>query len=207
MRTVIPLRPVDEERTPDTQLGDRAAEDLSFIRATMERATAFTLVPGVGGIAMGLSGLAGAWVAARQSSDLGWLVVWFGAALLALIVGVAGIAWKSRRMGVAIPLRPARRFALGFVPSLLAGGLLTGALVRADQFDLLPGVWLLTYGTAVIAGGTFSVSVVPMMGAGFLACGAAALFTPAAWGDLWLAVGFGGLQVVFGAIIARRYGG
>jgi hypothetical protein len=208
MKTVIPLRAEDGgEAEPHTLLGDRAAEDLSFIRATMERATAFTLVPGVGGIGMGLSGLAGAWVAAGQPSDLSWLAVWFGTAVLALAIGLAGIAWKSRRMGVAIPLRPARRFALGFVPSLLAGGLLTAALVRAGQFELLPGVWLLTYGTAVIAGGTFSVPVVPMMGAGFLACGAAALFTPPGWGNLWLAIGFGGLQVVFGAIIARRYGG
>ncbi len=46
-----------------------------------------------------------------------------------------------------------------------------------------------------------------MMGAGFLACGAAALFTPPGLGNLWLALGFGGLQIVFGAIIARRYGG
>ena len=208
MRNVIPLRSEDrKERAAHTQLRDRAEEDLSFIRATMERATAFTLVPGIGGIGMGLCGLAGAWIAAGREPGLSWLALWVATAGVALMLGVAGIAWKSRRLGIEVPRRPARRFALGFVPSLLVGALLTAALIRADQFELLPGVWLLTYGTAVIAGGAFSVSVVPMMGAGFLAFGAAALFTAPELGNLWLGAGFGGLQIVFGAIIARRYGG
>ena len=153
---------------------------------------------------MGVTALVAAWLASRQASVVEWLAVWIAAAALAVLIGLAGVFWKSRRMGTAIALRPARRFALSFVPALLVGALLTVALSR---FDLLPGVWLLTYGTGVIAGGTFSVPTIPIMGASFLACGAAALFTPAAWGNLWMALGFGGLQVLFGAIIALRYGG
>ena len=173
----------------------------------MERATAFTLVPGLGGMGMGLTGLTAAWLASRQDSVVGWLAVWLAAAALALAIGLAGVFWKSRRIGTTIALRPARRFALSFVPALLVGALLTVALSRAGRFELLPGVWLLTYGTGVIAGGTFSVPAIPIMGAGFLACGAAALFTPPAWGNIWMALGFGGLQVLFGTIIAMRYGG
>lgn len=204
-RNVIRLPTPEEE--PATPLRDRAAQDLSFIRATMERATAFTLVPGLGGIGMGFTGLTAAWVASRQDSAVEWLAVWLAAAALALAIGLAGVLWKSRRMGTEIALRPARRFALSFVPALLVGALLTVALSRAGRFELLPGVWLLTYGTGVIAGGTFSVPAIPIMGAGFLACGAAALFTPPAWGNIWLGLGFGGLQVLFGTIIATRYGG
>lgn len=203
--SVIPLRTSEEDGA--TPLRDRAAEDLSFIRATMERATAFTLVPGLGGMAMGATGLAAAWLASRQDSVLEWLAVWLAAAALAVALGLAGVLWKSKRIGTSVALRPARRFALSFVPALLAGSLLTVALVRAGRFELLPGVWLLSYGTGVIAGGTFSVPAIPIMGAGFLACGAAALFTPAAWGDAWMALGFGGLQIFFGAIISLRYGG
>jgi hypothetical protein len=60
---------------------------------------------------------------------------------------------------------------------------------------------------AVVAGGAFSVRVVPLMGAGLLACGALALFTPPAWGDAWMAGGFGVMQILFGSMIAQRYGG
>ena len=196
MRNVTPLRPIDGAEPKGLQ--DRALEDLSFIRATMERATAFTLVPGLGGVGMGVTALLAAWLASRQETE---------AASVALAIGLAGLVWKARRTGVAIPLRPARRFALGFVPPLLVGALLTAALVRAGQVELLPGVWLLTYGMAVVAGGAFSVRVVPLMGAGLLACGALALFTPPGWGDAWMAGGFGVMQILFGSMIAQRYGG
>jgi hypothetical protein len=103
--------------------------------------------------------------------------------------------------------RPGRRFVLAYTPPLIVGGLLTVVLYRAGLSTLLPGVWLLLYGAAVVTGGALSVPVVPVMGASFLALGTAALFGPASWGDALMAAGFGVLHIGFGAWIARRYGG
>ena len=91
---------------------------------------------------------------------------------------------------------------------MLAGGALTMALFWGGGAAFLPGMWLLLYGAAVVSGGgASSVRVVPLMGFCFMALGALALFLPAAWGDAALAAGFGGFHLLFGTIIAVKYGG
>lgn len=184
----------------------RAMDNLSFIRDTMERATAFTAVPGWGGVVMGLIALAAAALAhGRSSAD--WLVSWLAAAVLALGVGGWSMTRKARRAGTAVFSYSGRRFVLSYVPPIAVGGLLTAALVHHGDYGTLPGTWLLLYGTGVVTGGAYSVRVVPLMGICFIALGAVALFAPAGWGDPLMAAGFGGLHIVFGSIIARRYGG
>lgn len=96
---------------------------------------------------------------------------------------------------------------LSFAPPIIVGGLLTFALFHAGSVATLPGVWLLLYGTAIVTGGAFSVRVVPVMGLCLMAVGAVALFAPAGWGDAFMAVGFGVLQIGFGFWIARHHGG
>jgi hypothetical protein len=199
--------PLPDARPEPAALHERAMADLRYIRRTMERAGAFTAVPGLGGVVMGVVALATAAVATSQPTPGRWLAAWLAGAAVA--AGVAGwsMARKARRAGMSLLDGPARKFALSFLPPVLAGALLTLALFRTGGTALLPGTWLLLYGAGVITGGTFSVRIVPLMGVCFMAVGAAALLTPATWGDGWMAAGFGGLQIVFGAAIARRHGG
>jgi hypothetical protein len=191
----------------DPALHHRAMDNLRFIRQTMERATAFTAVPGWGGVGMGVLALVAAGVAETRLSTDAWLATWLTTAVLALTLGGWTMSRKARLAGTTVFSYSGRRFVLSYVPPLVVGALLTGALVRAGQLDALPGTWLLLYGTGVVTGGAFSVRVVPLMGLCFMALGAVALFGPAAWGNLLMAAGFGLLQIVFGVIIARRYGG
>jgi hypothetical protein len=185
----------------------RAIDNLRFIRDAMERASAFTAVPGWGGVLMGVTALVAAPIAAGRRPDAGaWLAVWVVEAVVALTIGALAMGWKARRAGASLLHGSGRRFALNFAPPVLVAAVLTVALARAGAYDLLPGVWLLLYGTAVVVGGAFSVTAVPVMGACFLAVGTAAVFAPV-WGDAWMAAGFGGLQIGFGIVIARRHGG
>ena len=114
---------------------------------------------------------------------------------------------KASAAGLPLWSAPARKFVFSFVPPLIAGGAVTIVLWQAGLIRAIPGVWLMLYGSGVITGGAFSVPVVPVMGACFLADRRGGDYSPAAWGDFWLGLGFGGLHILFGFIIARRYGG
>jgi hypothetical protein len=201
-----PVRLYREDPAP-AALGDQAAANLRFIRDAMELSRSFTAVSGVGGIAMGLTAVVAAVIASQASSHLDWLLVWLTEGVLAAAIGIVATQVKAGRNGVGVLAGPGRKFALGLAPPLVAGAVLTAALYNSGNVHLLPGAWLLLYGAAVVTGGTFSVRVVPVMGTCLMLLGAAALISPASWGNWYLCAGFGALQVFFGAWIARDFGG
>jgi hypothetical protein len=185
----------------------RAADHLRYIRETMESAAEFTAVPGWGGVAMGITALAAAVIASRQSTTRAWIGVWLVEAFVAVAIAAPAAATKAHRANSKLFSGPGRKFLFSFAPPVIAGGLLTFAFYSSGLFGVLPGVWLLLYGAAVVTGGAFSVRVVPVMGLCLMALGGCALFAPAAWGDFFMAGGFGGVQIAFGVWIARHYGG
>jgi hypothetical protein len=181
-------------------------EDLRFIRETLERSSAFTAIPGWGQVAMGVTALPVAWLAARQTSPSMWLTVWLVEAVFASSIGIASTQNKAQRAGVPLTSGPGRKFALSFLPAVAAAAVLTFVLYQAGMARVLPGTWLLLFGAGVVSAGALSVPIVPAMGTCFMLLGIAALMFPAA-GNLWMALGFGGLHLGFGFSIARRYGG
>jgi len=204
MASVRRIRDTAQEPVP---IHTHALDNLRYIRETMERSDAFTAVPGWGGVVMGLTAAVASVVASRQASANAWLDTWMVEGALAFVIGLLAMRRKAGAAGVDPWPAPARRFAASFLPPMVAGAALTVALWRADLTGLIPGTWLLLYGTGIITGGASSVRPVPAMGACFVAAGAVALFVPFSWANLILGWCFGGLHVVFGAIIARRYGG
>jgi hypothetical protein len=185
----------------------RAADHLRYIRETMERAGEFTAVPGWGGVAMGLTALAAAYLASRQGNPTHWLSVWLIEAFVAVAIAAPAAATKAHRANAKLFSGPGKKFLFSFAPPVVVGGLLTLGLVHVGHYALLPGMWLLLYGTAIVTGGAFSVRVVPVMGLCLITLGSVALFAPAAWGDFFMAAGFGGIDIGFGLWIALRYGG
>ena len=173
----------------------------------MERSSAFTAVPGAGGVVTGLIGLSAAVVSARQPTADRWLGTWLLAAIVAVVVELVAMARKARRAGLPLTGRNARRFALGIAAPLMAGAAITYELWTVRAFAAMAPAWLLLYGAGVLTGGMFSVPAVRALGACFMTIGMAAVVTPPGWADVWLAAGFGGLHVGFGAYIARNLGG
>ena len=201
---VTPLR---AHRDAPPALQDRAIDNLRYIRETMERAGEFTAVSGWGEVVIGVTALVAAALASRQTDTSAWVLTWLAEAVISVVI--AGFAMTRKSQAADVPLfnGPGRKFVLSFLPPMAVGVLLTIVLFRSGELWALPGVWLLLYGTAVMTGGAFSVRIVPVMGACFIVLGAIALFTPSVAQDWLMAAGFGVLHIVFGFLIARRYGG
>lgn len=194
-------------RSTRPPVAPNVAEDLRFIRDTMERSAAFTAVSGWGTALLGGTALVAAALAAHQPSSFGWLRVWLAEGLLAVAIGLLACTWKANRRGLPLFSGPARKVALGLAPPLVAGAFLTFLLVRSGLESALPATWLLLYGAGIMTGGSFSVPIVPVMGMSFMLLGGLAVLGPANWGNWFLAAGFGGLHIIFGLLIARRHGG
>jgi hypothetical protein len=188
-------------------ISGRAADNLRYIRQAMERSSTFTSIPGIGGVGMGVVAIPAAVVAARQTSEDRWLLVWLAAAAGAAIVGLITMAVKAQSAGVTLTGAIARRFALGMAAPFVAGAAITYQLWATRSFTVMAPAWLLLYGAGVLTGGIFSVAVVRLIGVCFMSLGLVAIATPPEWGNIWLAIGFGGLHVAFGTYIARNHGG
>lgn len=182
-------------------------DNLRFIRETMEAAATFTAVSGWGTVVIGATAIGAAALAAFTQSTTRWIFIWLCEAALSVAISVYTMALKSRAAKLPLWSEPARKILFSFAPPMAGGALLTLVLFERDLVTLLPGIWMLLYGIGVVAAGTFSVRIVPVMGMAFMAVGTAALFSPAAWSTYYMAAGFGGLHLFFGTLIARRHGG
>ncbi len=201
------VRPIRTSTPEPVGLHTQAMDNLRFIRNTMESAGSFTAVPGKGGMVMGATALFAAFAAHLSRSPRAWLGIWMAEAVLALAIGLAFSYKKAVQDSTPLLTKPFRRFVLGVAPSVFAGALLTMVFYQGGLNHLLPAMWLLLYGAGITSGGAFSVRVVPVMGMSFLALGSVATMAPTRFADLVLAIGFGGFHIVFGWMIARRYGG
>ena len=193
---------------PDA-LRDYAVNNLRYIRETMERASAFTSIPGWGGVAIGVTALVTTAIAEPMTAwnPRRWLITWLIEAAVAAAIGSVSMWQKARGSGTRFMSGAARRFFVSYFAPLIAGAILNVTIVRGGNLDALPATWLLLYGAAFVSSGAFSIRVIPMMGVGFMLFGAAAAFLPLSVANLLLGAAFGGLHIIFGLIIARNYGG
>jgi hypothetical protein len=203
MADVVPMR---SQRNSTPEIHERAMDNLRFIRETMEAAGTFTAVSGWGQVVIGLTAIAAALLADRMQDAESWVLVWTAEAILAGIIAVWFMWHKAKSASLPLLTGSARKLLFSFSPAFVVGMVVTVAFLQQGMVTLLPGVWMLLYGTGVVAAGAFSVRIVPVMGAAFIAAGALALFTPA-WNTALMIAGFGGVHIFFGVLIARRHGG
>ena len=193
--------------TDPAPIHEHALSNLRYIREAMERATAFTSIPGRGGIVIGLTAIGTTVLAHPYAGTRRWLLIWLAEAVVATLIAGTTMFLKARRAGVSFNSTPSRRFFSSYFAPILAGAALTYVLGVGGLYAALPAVWLLLYGASFVSSGAFSIPVVPVMGLCFMLLGIAACFVGPPVANALLGAGFGGLHLVFGYVIARRYGG
>lgn len=186
---------------------EHALNNLRYIREAMERASSFTSIPGWGGVVIGLTAILATVLAHPHAGTRRWLVTWLTEAVAAAAIATVTMVLKARRAHVSFSGAPARKFFSSYLAPIVAGAALTYVLGHRGLYFALPAVWLLLYGASFVSSGAFSIPVVPVMGVCFMLLGIAACLVTPVIANALLGAGFGGLHVVFGFIIARRYGG
>ena len=193
--------------TDPAPIHEHALSNLRYIREAMERASAFTSIPGWGGVGVGATALAAAIAAHPYAVSRRWLLIWLAEAVVAAVIAGLAMLRKARRAGVSFTGGPARRFFSSYFAPIVAGAALTYLLATLQLYAPLPATWLLLYGASFVSSGAFSIRVVPVMGVCFMFLGIAACFVSPVVANALLGAGFGGLHLIFGFIIARSYGG
>ncbi len=185
-------------------IDSHALGTLNYIRASIESASAFA-VPGIAGIAMGVVGVIATLAAALPGLTAYWLEIWLAAAIAGSALGVVLIARQPAR-GL-LYRGPARKFVLSLCPALLAGAVLTGVFWQESLTSLIPGMWLLLYGCAVLSASMMTsaamMRLIVLMGALFVVYGLVAFMLPPHWHNYTLGLGFGVLHLLFGILIGR----
>jgi hypothetical protein len=125
--------------------------------------------------------VAGALQRVARPDALGFVLLWSVAAALGFGINFYVVA---RTYG-ASPRHWERSLAfaalLDLTPAMVAGALLTGALVFTNRIELLPGFWMILFGTGVMASRRHVPRACAWIGVAYLLAGTATLvFLPGA---------------------------
>lgn len=187
---------------PPESLHARATDDLARIRRMMQRALMLMPLPGRTLAAIGGIGLFTAPIAALMPTWGVWTLSWILAAAMATGLAVVTSVLRARDHGALHLDTSLSRFWFSLAPGLGSAALLTLAIWQAGQPQLLAGLWLLSYGVALLAAARHAQPQVRWLGLGSLLMGALALFLPNP--SVFMGLGFGVLHTATGLLIARN---
>jgi len=189
--------------------GRRSAErDLERIRALMERAGRYSNLSGCAAAAAGALAAAGAALCWKLGIRFGLpgqarelAAVWGAVFALALAQAVAFTVLHARRRGEPAWSPIARQAVAAMLPAAFMGAAVTGYGFWSGRTELLPPLWMLSYGSSLMGLGLLADGRVRGVAALFLLLGAAALFAGTDRGLLLMLVSFGGFHLLLGALI------
>jgi len=146
--------------TPYNVLVTQVSRALEQIEAIHEHLARGEVYRGWRSVPVALSGLAGLLAAMWQSTgatrpidQVTFTTYWLAVGVVALGIGCAEIVWHYVMHANATERRRSRCVLSQFLPALVAGFVMTLALVRLDVtlVALLPGLWAMLFGVGIFA--------------------------------------------------------
>jgi hypothetical protein len=202
---------------------DEAQTRMREIQRIMERATLFTLLPGVPAVVGGLMVLAGCAVSYAMFRSLDFAdmlripyysqavfcVMWFAIGVIGVMVEVLMTTRAAAKHQLTPTDRPARVAAFSLTPSVIVAMVLTvkfliPAIPRPEEIQYIVPVWMMLYGTGVYTAGLFSIRPPRILGLMFIAMGVVALLFYQEYGVVSAALSFGMLHIIFGLYIIKK---
>ncbi|GAC1571711.1 MAG: hypothetical protein NVS3B7_02080 [Candidatus Elarobacter sp.] len=188
----------------------RAIADLDEVRSRLASVQRFRGLSGPAALASGLAALGTGLVqlttvpVPRSAEDgARYVAIWIACLAFALALNYGAVAvWLARNWS-SRTRNQLRTAGMTILPSIVAGGAFTAAMLARGEVGLLPGTWATCYGLGLLASRSMLPRGVAAVAVGFASTGAVLLFAPGtnalAWWVMPLTFGFG--QVAIGALI------
>jgi hypothetical protein len=155
-----------------------ALTQISEIRAQMARAEVFRGYRAVpvafsGALALAAAAAQAVWLPRPAAAIGDYLLLWVAAALLSAVAAGSEMAWRCRSAHSSLTREVTWLAIEQFLPSVVAGGLLTAvlALSAPESVWLLPGLWSILFALGVFASCRLLPGAIFWAGAYYLAAG------------------------------------
>lgn len=197
-------------------------KDLESIRQLMERSVKFLSLSGLSGILAGVYALIGTFFAYRilydqqtpfdyHDPDIKAIVIASRLILIAFLVLVTSLAtgyWlaarKAKRLGLKVWDAPSKRLVINLAIPLFTGGIFIGILLLRGYYELAAPASLVFYGLALIQASSNLVDEIRYLGYLEILIGLIAAVLPGYGLYAW-ALGFGGLHILYGSLMFKKY--
>lgn len=157
---------------------NRALTDISVIREQLARDTEFrgygpVALAATGILALVVAGAQGLWLKEPAAHVHLYVWLWVATAAVSLIVIGSETIQRSRRAHGDLAVPMLQSAVEQFLPAIVAGGLLTVALMQVapQSVWMLPGLWQVVFSLGVFASCRFLPRPMFIVGVWYLACG------------------------------------
>jgi hypothetical protein len=193
---------------------ERALTDISAIREQLAQTTEFrgyapTTLAATGAFALAVAGAQAHWLPGSTSHMRAYVALWAAAAAVCVILIAFETVTHSRRAHGGMATAMLQSALEQFLPAVVAGGLVTVALLELAPQDLwlLPGLWHIFFALGVFASCHFLPRATFVVGVWYFACGltSLALAAPTHTNSPWaMGVTYGVGHLLVAVILYQR---